>query len=194
MKNLVMKKKLLFPTLCLGVGKGQGCKTLEIDIELRKTEYTNWDTMEKEIGYEFSACGSGLGSCGQCLDRFKKHAEQYIIDESRKELFNRVFEIWDKYHLNTLKPGTKRQTEFLNDKRRSKEDYTERCAFLKDYNLYDDNGYKYGHGWLGQPIPEDIIAEILSWNDVENYSKEELSQIRRKLIREYKRENKRENK
>lgn len=190
MKSVVMKKKLLFPTLCLGVGKGQGCKTLEIDIELREREFTDWETKTTLVGYEFSACGSGLGYGGQCLDHFKEHAEQYIIDESRRELFNRVFDVWNKYHLNTLQAGTKRQTEFLKENGYLGKDYKEKCDFLKENNLYEDNGYKYGHGWLGQPIPEDIIKEVLSWNEIKNFTKKELSQIRRRLIREYKRKDK----
>jgi hypothetical protein len=217
MEDVIMKKTLLFPTLCLGVGKGQGCKTLEVKIELRKREYTNWDTMEKEIGYEFSACGSGLGHHGQCLDHFKEKAEQYMIDESRRELFNRVLAIWDRYHLNTLKPGTKWQMETFEElkamvlkdkpelaeefKKRNKYDLITKGALANEsmgitngYKplMYDHNrgDYKYGSSWLAEPIPEDIIAEIISWNDIENFTKEELSVIRRKLIREHIRNNK----
>ena len=91
MREVVMKKTLLFPTLCLGVGIGHGCKTLEINIEVKKETFKDYETQQEVIGYVFSACGSGLGHGGQCLDHFKDKAEQYMIDESRRELFNRVF-------------------------------------------------------------------------------------------------------
>ena len=54
--------------------------------------------------------------------------------------------------------------------------------------MYDHarGDYRYGSAWLGKPIPKDIIEEILSWNEIENYTKDELEQIKRKLIREYK--------
>jgi len=27
-------------------------------------------------------------------------------------------------------------------------------------NLFADNGFKYGHGWLGKPIPETVVSRI----------------------------------
>ena len=188
MKEVVMKKKLLFPTLCLGVGKGQGCKTLEVSIEVRKRTFKDYETQQEVIGYEFSACGSGLGYGGQCLDHFKEEAEKYMIDESRRELFNRVFAIWNEYHLNCMIAGTKKQMECLEGC--DSHDYTDRCKYLEEHDLLVDNGYKYGTSWLGKQIPREIMDEVFSWKDIENFSKEELSVIRRKLIREYIRNNK----
>ena len=190
MKNIIMKKKLLFPTLCLGVGVGHGYKTLEVDIELREREFVDWETRQTVVGYEFSACGTGMGYGGQCLDHFKEKAEQYMIDEPRRELFNRVFAIWDEYHLNTLNAGTKKQYEFLKSLGMHTEKYEVQCQILKEHGMYDDNGYLYGHGWLGKQIPNEVLDEVLSWKDIENFTREELSQIRRKLIREYKRSQK----
>lgn len=191
MRNVIMKKTLLFPTLCLGVGKGHGCKTLEVKIEVRKRTFTDYETRQEVIGYEFSACGSGLGCGGQCLDHFKEKAEQYMIDESRRELFNRVFEIWNKYHLNTMIAGTKKQEECLKEyETNHKYNYTEACKYLEERNLLVDNGYRYGTGWLGKQIPPEIMDEVFSWENIENFTKDELSVIRRKLIREHIRNNK----
>ena len=208
MKKVVMKKELLFPTLCLGVGKGQGHKTINVGIELRETQYRNWDTMEMENGYELSIC---VKNRGYGLYYFKKHAEQYMIDENRRELFNRLFDIWDEYHMNTMEPGTKWQTEMYNKLRENC--IKEKPELAKEFNdsyaiitkgalanismgivngykplMYDHarGDYRYGSAWLGKPIPKDIIEEILSWNEIENYTKDELEQIKRKLIREYK--------
>ena len=185
MKDIIMRKVLLFPTLCLGVGVGHGYKTLEVVVELRKNEFTDWETMQEVAGYELSICGTGMGYGGQCLDTFKNKAEQYMIDELRRELFNRVFAIWDEYHLNTLNAGTKKQFECLEQCDALTLDYEGRCNVLKEQGLYDDNGYLYGHGWLGKQIPTEVLDEILSWEDIEIFTKEELSTIRRRLIRQY---------
>ena len=186
MRNVIMKKTLLFPTLCLGVGTGHGCKTLEVNIEVRERTFKDYETREEVVGYEFSACGSGLGWHGQCLDHFKDKAEQYMIDESRRELFNRVFAIWNEYHLNSMIAGTRKQEECLEEYlSEHKYDYTECCKYLKEKGLLVDNGYTYGSAWLGKQIPTEIMDEIFSWKDIENLTREELSVIRRKLIREY---------
>lgn len=191
MRDVIMKKTLLFPTLCLGVGMGQGCKTLEVKIEVRERTFKDYETQQEVIGYEFSACGSGIGWHGQCLDRFKEKAEQYIIDESRRELFNRVLEIWNEYHLNCMIAGTRKQEECLKEyKANNKYDYTKACKYLEEHDLLVDNGYKYGSAWLGKQIPTEIMDEVFSWKDIENFTKEELSVIRRKLIREHIRNNK----
>ena len=191
MRDVIMKKTLLFPTLCLGVGTGQGCKTLEVKIEVRERTFKDYETQQEVIGYELSACGSGLGWHGQCLDRFKEKAEQYVIDESRRELFNRVFAIWNEYHLNCMIAGTRKQEECLKEyKANNKYDYKEACKYLEERNLLIDNGYKYGTAWLGKKIPTEIMDEVFSWKDIENFTKEELSVIRRKLIREHIRNNK----
>ena len=191
MRDVIMKKTLLFPTLCLGVGKGQGCKTLEVKIEVRERTFKDYETQQEVIGYEFSACGSGLGYGGQCLDHFKEKAEQYMIDESRRELFNRVFAIWNEYHLNCMIAGTRKQEECLKEyEANNKYDYKEARKYLEEHNLLIDNGYEYGTSWLGKQIPTDIMDEVLSWKDIENFTKEELSVIRRKLIREHIRNNK----
>ena len=191
MRDVIMKKTLLFPTLCLGVGKGQGCKTLEVKIEVRERTFKDYETQQEVIGYEFSACGSGLGYGGQCLDHFKEKAEQYMIDESRRELFNRVFAIWNEYHLNCMIAGTRKQEECLKEyEANNKYDYKEARKYLEEHNLLIDNGYEYGTSWLGKQIPTDIMDEVLSWKDIENFTKEELSVIRRKLIRDHIRNNK----
>ena len=61
MRDVIMRKVLLFPTLCLGVGVGHGYKTLEVVVELRKNEFTDWETMQEVAGYELSICGTGMG-------------------------------------------------------------------------------------------------------------------------------------
>ena len=48
---LVFKKTLHFPTVCVGVGKGQGFKTVKVDIQLEKRTCKDWETLEEKRMY-----------------------------------------------------------------------------------------------------------------------------------------------
>ena len=164
--KVIMENKLYFPTVCCGVGRGQGCKTLEIEVKLATQMCTDWNTMERKEMYVFTACGHGMGRWGQCLDTFKDKAVQYIMPQEKRELFNRVFEIWKEYHLNDMQSGTQIQTEILLAKDPTLHyatNYSDACRYLENQGLLYHNGYKYGSGWLCKPIPESVVEEILSW-------------------------------
>jgi hypothetical protein len=32
--------------------------------------------------------------------------------------------------------------------------------------LLEDRGYKYGSGWLCKEIPDEIVAEIMTWQNI----------------------------
>jgi hypothetical protein len=186
--EVVMQNKLYFPTLCIGVGVGHGCKTLEVEVELSTQICRDWDTMEEKRMYVFSASGSGMGWHGQCLDHLKDKAFEYIMPQEKQALFERVFEIWKEYHLNDMQSGTIRQTEALLEKDKTLHyatNYKQGCDYLKSINLYKDNGYKYGHGWLCKPIPTEIVEEILSWGAIKSEPREAIEAMRRALRREY---------
>jgi len=61
-----------------------------------------------------------------------------------------------------MKAGTKAQTEAIEKwkSQGNRYDYNSAVEHLKEIGLYDDNGYKYGHGWLYQPIPKSVIFEL----------------------------------
>jgi hypothetical protein len=40
-------------------------------------------------------------------------------------------------------------------------DYGKACEALKEANLYEDGGYKYGSQWLYRPLPREVIEETL---------------------------------
>ena len=79
--------------------------------------------------------------------------------------FNFIMDIWYKYHLNELQSGTKKQIDFINDyenKNNIKLAYSQKVRLLKDNNIYDDRGIKYGYVWLAKQIPNDIIQKIIN--------------------------------
>ena len=76
--------------------------------------------------------------------------------------FNSIYRLWKLYHLNDLHAGTKKQEEALKQKFGgvNANIYTEQCEYLKSINLYDDNGYKFGTGWIKEEIPANDLQEI----------------------------------
>ena len=77
----------------------------------------------------------------------------------------KLFEIWERWHLNNLKAGTPEQEDFIRTwGKDNKYDYTAACEALKAAGLYeviDENGqpYKYGHSWKKEEVP----AEVIDW-------------------------------
>lgn len=89
--------------------------------------------------------------CGQCLDEL----QGYFIDNWK---FMEIYRLWNLYHLNNFHAGTIAQEELL--KKYGIYDYKEACDLLKEHNLYEDNGYRYGSGWLYREIPSEDLAKI----------------------------------
>ena len=117
---------------------------------------------------EFSACGY-IGACcgGQCLDTMNKFL-------SHNADFAKIYKWWQEYHLNGMNAGTPEQEkaikEYFNGRRY---DYTEACEYLKTIGLYevnytgktvgrvyDNEPYKYGHAWIVDDIPENVLNEM----------------------------------
>lgn len=96
---------------------------------------------------------SDVYCCGQCLDEI----HEFIKDKT----FLEIYRLWKLYHLNDLHAGTPRQEKAIKEwKENNKYEYTKACEYLKSINLYEDNGYKYGHGWLYEPIPKEDLDKI----------------------------------
>ena len=175
--ELIFKKTLHFPTVCIGVGKGRSFKTITVDIYLATQLCKDWETLEEKRMYVFSASAHCKGHYGQCLDYVHEKAEQYIMPEERQVLYNRIYNIWREYHLNDLQAGTKKQTEAI-PKELNYVGYKDTCRYLADIGLFEDRGYQYGHGWLCKEIPAEIVAEIMTWKDVEDLGDFEIKKLR----------------
>lgn len=147
-------------------GRGRKINSVDIHIEIRnKPTAIDWETLKPVNNVpELSMSGniwnskhSDIVSGGQNLDEIQK------LFPDNKEL-KRLIDIWRKYHLNDLHAGTKKQSEALEKWKKEKQiksyDYDLAVAHLKSIGLYEDKGYKYGNGWLYQPLPESVITEI----------------------------------
>lgn len=152
----------------LNNGKRSCPVSVEIELRLQSTSYG------KEY-YEFSAVGDILNHkgtniycAGQCLDVIHKF-------RSNDKDFEKVYEWWKAYHLNSLHAGTRDQEKALKEFRQGKSTYNYRqeCEYLKMLDLYEvdftgyandkeykGEPYRYGSSWLIQMIPEDVVEEI----------------------------------
>lgn len=129
---------------------------------------------------------------GQCIDTIVR-----MVSKEYKEKAEFIKEMWSRYHLNGMHAGTPAQEALLKQAVRNGElssyganNYEETLSYLEKHGLlYDKScegkteaGYKYGSGWLYEPIPEyDLKAieefmetkEVPSWWDKEECTEKE---------------------
>ena len=87
-------------------------------------------------------------------------------------LFEVLFDLWKKYHLNDMHAGTPKQEEALRKFRNANgdvyQDYQKECEYLesigllvdKEYTKLSPDGYKYGTSWLKEEIPDEDLKLI----------------------------------
>lgn len=130
-----------------------------------------WLTWTLKDG-RFSMCGEywmpskrDCISCGQNVDE----VAGYFPNDAKAQ---RMLAIWERWHLNDLKEGSKAQEDYLRahplDPKSyayPKNHYTVASEYLAAAGLNPDaDGYKYGHAWKTEELPADVLAEIESWS------------------------------
>jgi len=137
-------------------------KLVEKDGILRKTLKVNVELGGDDTDQpRFSASGSiPRVTAGQILDRVTDHYN--FLNKKDGEKFNVIRSLWEKYHLNDMNAGTLKQEEALIVEfgNTHANDFMTHCEYLKSIGLYEDEGYKYGSGWLYRAIPEDDLNVI----------------------------------
>ena len=106
--------------------------------------------------------GNCLGSCGQIIMDWTP-----IVNYAKgwtPSMVRRFLDIWDRWHLNDMQAGTPEQMDFARKyyKEHNRANYDEICNALKNAGLYeivqaDGTLYKYGHAFLFEPIPADVV-------------------------------------
>jgi len=83
-----------------------------------------------------------------------------INDDNIKEYYHdkykiiEIIDIWKRWHLNDLQPNCKHQKSFdcnVSNFEELADKQTKKCP----------QGYKYGSAWLVEPLPVDIIQQLL---------------------------------
>lgn len=161
--------------------------TVTVELEKRGGETTY--TIDRATGVktvtgktpeylEFSAsalvwnqCNTDCVAGGQCLDTIAKHARQL----RNRDLFMEIYDLWKTYHLNGMNAGTPEQEAAIKAWKEAGNhyDYDAACDYLKSIGLYevnytgltigrrfDNEPYKYGHGWIVNELPAEAVKRI----------------------------------
>lgn len=144
---------------------GSGRKNCLVTVEVELKEKGGKPT--------FSACANvwnprktDIYMGGQCLDTIWSDFRSQLTD---RNLFMKIYRLWKLYHLNDMNAGTQEQKQLLDAYFKDPDnryDYTKACDYLKSVGMYEveheGEPYKYGHGWIYYPIPDDDLAIIHS--------------------------------
>lgn len=123
--------------------------------------------------------GDALGGCGQI--------NMSLREEDRSEwtynagwdaaMMDQLLKVWDRWHLNDTTAGTPEQEAFIRDVQAKhpewRYEYTQACDLLSGAGLYVaehpeqmvwgvGRGYRYGHSWLKETVPSEVIEFLLS--------------------------------
>jgi hypothetical protein len=144
---------------------------LKITIELRKKDNCckNFKNLRNiKSCYECSITGEarkGTGVhnwlyAGACVSHFSEFLGRLSAEDSKK--VSNIIKIEKRYHLNDLHAGTQRQEDALHAAKMENwaNDYTKCCDYLKSINLFEDRGYKFGHGWLCEIVPAKVVRYL----------------------------------
>lgn len=153
-------KNILRFTEKVAATKAEKRNTIEIELTLRQTRR----------GLEFSVIAAVWNqnmtdwtTGGQIIDSILKLARKSNFSTSALAVLEEINDLWKKHHLNSTHAGTEEQEKALEG---FKGDYEACCNRLKELGLYEvqheGKPYKYGHGWIYRPIPEEDLARI--WN------------------------------
>lgn len=100
--------------------------------------------------------GNTTRDSGQIPDTLRKlNATQDAPSDDVEALCD----LWDRWHLNDLRAGTETQDAMLASLKMNGQPYEARCLALGDF--IEDRGYRYGSAWLYEPIPDDVLAELV---------------------------------
>ena len=169
--------------------KTKRVNSAEITVELRRRGGEDTFTIDRKTGektitgkapeyVELAICGSVWNArhtdvvmAGQCLDSIKKYRNQL----SDPDLFDTIYSLWKNYHLNGMHAGTPEQEQAIKEWKAegNRYEYTAVCEMLKRRGLYevnytglsvgrryDNEPYKYGHGWLVQELPGHVLLKV----------------------------------
>ena len=149
-----MEKKISFGKHAINSGR----KINEVVIELELKDNKDGKPVFTACCDVWNSKHTDIVMGGQCLDD--------VADCCRELRHNRLYKeilgLWQRNHLNDMHAGTERQEEEIKrwKEQGNRYDYTAVCEHLKSVGLYDDNGYKYGHGWLYRDISDDDLKRI----------------------------------
>jgi len=123
--------------------------------------------------------GNALGSCGQIITGFAEYDRRghtsvtNIVPASGWTVgyIRRFFDVWDRWHLNDMRAGTPKQEEWLRQHPIEvvypESHYEKASKLLEEAGLNPDDGYRYGHAWLREEVPAEVLQFLADLPDAD---------------------------
>lgn len=111
------------------------------------------------------ASGNARGSCGQIEMSMPGGKGIIPVDPWNQEMVTRLFNLWNRWHLNDMQAGTPKQMEALRDAFGSQSYSHDQALEVldnegilvdRDY-LHNGKPYRYGSAWLHEDVPEHVL-------------------------------------
>ncbi len=120
----------------------------------------------------------GKDHCGQIVMSLRPNHFISFADGWDEEKVAKLLAVWERWHLNSIVPGTPAQMAIIRQKqveidlvdslhREAPHAYASKMGFDSYYSmelswlaavgLSSDNGYRFGTKWLREEVPNDII-------------------------------------
>lgn len=164
---MFLNDKIRFRIDYYETGRKTNSAIINVEIAQKNDSQLTTELLTVNQPFVLSMSGEIWQPSGHDIDCGGQMLDEFLYYSGNKKL-KRLIEIWKNYHLNDMIPGTEPQMEALKECESS--DFKDRCNFLKDKGLYNDRGYKFGHGWLVRPLPSKILPEVQDL--VQNLKKE----------------------
>lgn len=159
-----VREKLLFNRkIKIGYTKAEVFgKRSPVYLEASIKEKLNQRSVDNKVLTKFktlSISGHSRDFAGQIHDELTPDKIDFTVDKSKVE---NIKKIWKQWHLNDLHAGTRAQEKALAQVGGvNANEYDKQVAFLKKKKLYKNKGYKFGTGWLVDPLPENVEQEVM---------------------------------
>ena len=145
--------------------RGRAINAVDVDMELKTKD--NGVQVFSASASVWNGSHSDIIMGGQCIDTLLNDLRNQLKAKGILEEMEEIGRLWKAYHLNDMHAGTPEQEAALKEAGLTEfaSDYEKCCEYLKSVGMYeveleDGTMYKFGHGWLTQPIPEDELEKI----------------------------------
>lgn len=128
-----------------------GAKSADIDIDLKNGRLSISGVVYE--GKKLLKSEKNLICAGQCQD------------EARDLIGEKLFQVWERWHLNDMRAGTPAQENALSEVKHTFNRinwYEQACDYLKCKGLLVDDGHRYGTAWLTEALPQDVVQYLES--------------------------------
>lgn len=146
-------------------GRGRAINAVDVDMELKTKD--NGVQVFSASAKVWNGNHSDIIMGGQCIGTLLDELRNQLKEKGILEEMEEIGRLWKAYHLNDMHAGTPEQEAALKEAGLAgfASNYEKCCEYLKSVGMYeveleDGTMYKFGCGWLTQPIPEEDLERI----------------------------------